>query len=66
MKKALDALTAAAKRGQQRKPGEKAGPEDNLLNLAVQAARVRCTVGEISDALEAVSRACFAPWFLPR
>ena len=29
-------------------------PERNLLHLAVQAARVRATVGEISDALEAV------------
>eukprot|EP00054_Salpingoeca_dolichothecata_P007233 m.42000 g.42000 ORF g.42000 m.42000 type:complete len:724 (+) comp16940_c0_seq2:47-2218(+) len=37
---ALDALTKAA-----------AG-EGNLLELSVQAARVRCTVGEISDALE--------------
>jgi methylmalonyl-CoA mutase len=39
--KALDALTAAAKSG-----------EGNLLALAVDAARARATVGEISDALE--------------
>jgi len=39
---ALDALSAAA-----------AG-EGNLLALAVSAARARCTVGEISDALERV------------
>ncbi len=43
VREALDALTAAARDG-----GE------NLLTLAVQAARARCTVGEISDALEAV------------
>jgi methylmalonyl-CoA mutase len=29
-------------------------PNSNLLELAVAAARVRCTVGEISDALESV------------
>ncbi|OKH87735.1 methylmalonyl-CoA mutase [Thalassospira sp. TSL5-1] len=40
---ALTALTNAA--------GEKSG---NLLELAVQAARAKCTVGEISDALEKV------------
>lgn len=40
---ALDALTAAA--------GDGSG---NLLDLAVQATRVRATVGEISDALEKV------------
>ncbi|MBF0372954.1 MAG: methylmalonyl-CoA mutase [Alphaproteobacteria bacterium] len=40
---ALDALTQAAKSGQ-----------GNLLELAVQATRARATVGEISDALEAV------------
>ncbi len=38
---ALDALTAAADK-----------PEDNLLARAVDAARARATVGEISDALE--------------
>ena len=41
--KALEALTDAAKSGQ-----------GNLLALSIQAARLRATVGEISDALEAV------------
>jgi methylmalonyl-CoA mutase len=40
---ALDALTAAAKEG-----------TGNLLELAIQATRLRATVGEISDALEKV------------
>jgi methylmalonyl-CoA mutase len=40
---ALDALTAAAKDG-----------GGNLLDLAIKATRLRATVGEISDALEAV------------
>ena len=39
---ALSALEVAARSG------------DNLLNAAVQAARVRCTLGEISDAIERV------------
>lgn len=38
---ALDALTRAA-----------SDPSDNLLARAVEAARARCTVGEMSDALE--------------
>jgi methylmalonyl-CoA mutase len=38
---ALDALTRAA-----------SDPSDNLLTRAVEAARARCTVGEMSDALE--------------
>ncbi|PLY15745.1 MAG: methylmalonyl-CoA mutase [Sedimenticola sp.] len=42
-RQALDALTAAAQDG-----------SGNLLDLAVAAARVRATVGEISDALETV------------
>ncbi|WML40474.1 methylmalonyl-CoA mutase [Neobacillus sp. OS1-2] len=41
---ALSALTKAAETG-----------EDNLLGLAVQAARVRATLGEISDAIERVA-----------
>ncbi|MFC0602395.1 methylmalonyl-CoA mutase [Streptomyces palmae] len=45
---ALRALTAAAESG----PG--AGLEGNLLALAVNAARAKATVGEISDALEKV------------
>lgn len=38
---ALNAITQAANTG-----------DKNILNLAVHAARVRCTLGEISDALE--------------
>ncbi len=45
---ALRALTAAARSG----PGK--GLEGNLLALAVDAARAKATVGEISDALEEV------------
>ncbi len=41
--KALEAITNAAKTG-----------EGNLLDLAVKAARVRATLGEISDAMEKV------------
>src|SRR5574343_576743 len=40
---ALDALTAAAASG-----------EGNLLDLSIQAVRLRATVGEVSDALEKV------------
>jgi methylmalonyl-CoA mutase len=40
---ALDALTACAERG-----------EGNLLELAVNAMRLRATVGEVSDALEKI------------
>ena len=40
---ALDALTAAAESG-----------EGNLLDLSIQAMRLRATVGEVSDALEKV------------
>jgi methylmalonyl-CoA mutase len=43
VKEALDALTHAAKTG-----------EGNLLELSVEAARLRATLGEISDALEEV------------
>src|SRR5579859_4287185 len=45
---ALRALTAAAERGSSQ------GLEGNLLALAVNAARAKATVGEISDALEKV------------
>jgi methylmalonyl-CoA mutase len=41
---ALEALTACAK---------DTGSDSNLLQLAIDAARLRCTVGEISDACEA-------------
>ncbi|MGH8962149.1 MAG: methylmalonyl-CoA mutase [Jatrophihabitantaceae bacterium] len=44
---ALDALTAAART-------KRAGLEHNLLTLAIDAARAKATVGEISDALEQV------------
>ena len=44
---ALEALTAAARAD----PAD--GSTPNLMALAVDAARARCTVGEISDALEA-------------
>lgn len=44
VKLALTALTKAAESG-----------EENLLACAVQAARVRATLGEISDAIESVS-----------
>lgn len=43
VQKSLVALTEAAKSG-----------KDNLLNLAIKAARNRATLGEISDALEVV------------
>jgi methylmalonyl-CoA mutase len=47
---ALRALTAAAQRG----GGTGGSLEGNLLALAVDAARAKATVGEISDALEQV------------
>ena len=43
VEQALEALTAAAK---------STGRDQNLLELAVEAAQHRCTLGEISDALE--------------
>ncbi len=43
VQKALDALTAAAEKG-----------DGNLLDLSIQAIRLRATVGEVSDALEKV------------
>ena len=51
---ALDALTDAARAAQTgtRRPGL----DQNLLALAIDAARARATVGEISDALELVYR----------
>ncbi|MCL2584322.1 MAG: methylmalonyl-CoA mutase, partial [Streptosporangiales bacterium] len=48
--RALDALTKAAADG----PRTDGGLEGNLLALAVDAARAKATVGEISDALEKV------------
>ena len=47
---ALDALTNSAERG----PSRDGSLEGNLLALAVDAARAKATVGEISDALEKV------------
>ena len=47
---ALDALTASAALETSTGPGDH---PQNLLRLAVAAARARCSVGEISDALEA-------------
>jgi methylmalonyl-CoA mutase len=47
---ALDALEQGARRTPSPQRGE--GLENNLLALSVEAARVRCTLGEISDALE--------------
>jgi methylmalonyl-CoA mutase len=51
-REALDRLTAAARAADEGTRGP--GLKDNLLKLAVDAARARATVGEISDALEAV------------
>lgn len=55
--KALQALTASAKRklkdGTTEKSKVPSKDEDNLVALAVGAARERATLGEISDALEA-------------
>jgi methylmalonyl-CoA mutase len=49
---ALDALTAAARAAVDGTRGP--GLEQNLLALCVQAARAKATVGEMSDAMEAV------------
>ncbi len=49
VQRALDALTASAERG-----AAKSSLDGNLLALAVDAARAKATVGEISDALEKV------------
>jgi methylmalonyl-CoA mutase len=50
---ALDALTAAAEKGLD-EAAVAAGTAGNLLDLSIKAARLRATVGEISDALEKV------------
>ena len=52
VKAALDALTASA--SLQGSPTSQGTHEGNLLGLAVEAARARCTLGEISLALESV------------
>lgn len=49
VRRALEALTNSAERG-----SEKGSLDGNLLALAVDAARAKATVGEISDALEKV------------
>ena len=49
VKAALEALSGAARR---KLEGTSAGEADNLLALAVDAARLRATLGEISDAME--------------
>ncbi|GAA1763209.1 methylmalonyl-CoA mutase [Nocardioides hankookensis] len=49
VRRALEALTSSAERG-----AEKGSLDGNLLALAVDAARAKATVGEISDALEKV------------
>ena len=51
VKQALEKLTAAARKKANQEVGE---AEDNLLALAVEAARARASLGEISDALEEV------------
>ena len=50
VKKSLKALEQAA---QKKARGDGAQPAENLLALAVEAARKRATLGEISDAMEA-------------
>ena len=50
VRRTLEALTASAERG----PAGGSDLDGNLLALAVDAARAKATVGEISDALEKV------------
>ncbi|HJR89357.1 MAG TPA: methylmalonyl-CoA mutase [Aeromicrobium sp.] len=52
--RALAALTASAERGQPSHAKGEVSLDGNLLALAVDAARAKATVGEISDALEKV------------
>ncbi len=52
VKAALDKLSASAK--MEGSPSSEGTHEMNLLGLAVEAARLRCTLGEISLALESV------------
>jgi methylmalonyl-CoA mutase len=52
VKEALQAITNCASRTKGGAEGDDSGKEDNLMALAVQAARVRATLGEISTALE--------------
>ena len=50
-KEILQQIEQAARRSQQQSGGRRSG-QDNLLTLAVTAAHRRCTVGEISQAME--------------
>ena len=50
----LDKLTAAAKASTENSKNSDKNQDNNLLSLAVEAARNRATLGEISDALETV------------
>src|SRR6478752_4151266 len=54
VQRALDALTAAGARAGDTASGVRSDLSNNLLALAVDAARAKATVGEISDALEKV------------
>ncbi|WP_110182818.1 methylmalonyl-CoA mutase [Nocardioides solisilvae] len=54
VRRTLDALTASAERGTESTGGGGGSLDGNLLALAVDAARAKATVGEISDALEKV------------
>jgi methylmalonyl-CoA mutase len=49
-KQALDALEASARLADA--PCKPRSPQENLLALAVECAKARCTLGEMSDALE--------------
>jgi methylmalonyl-CoA mutase len=53
VRESLDQLTLCAQTGFEEQPN-RAQPKGNLLELAVDAARKRATLGEISDALETV------------
>jgi methylmalonyl-CoA mutase len=54
VRRTLEALTNSAERGAKVSTGSTGGLDGNLLALAVDAARAKATVGEISDALEKV------------
>lgn len=54
VKASLAKLTEAAKAGMENSKDSDSHQNKNLLSLAVEAARNRATLGEISDALEAV------------
>ncbi|RYY30907.1 hypothetical protein EON62_06635 [archaeon] len=56
-KKVAEALERLSKSAALTESTGKGSNENNLLRLAVEAARVRCTLGEISDAVRGV-RSC--------